>query len=136
MMFWYLVALALGGTLVVASLVLAVVGEAGDTHHDGGGEGDGDGHDHGDTDALQVWFPYASLRFWTFFLAFGGLTGALLTWAKVGGPTLVVVAIALGVGYAIGAGAAGLVRRLQQRQTDSGVTTAEIEGSTAKVMLP
>lgn len=131
MLFWYLLALALGGTLVVASVFFAAFGDAPEADHDG----DGGDHDDGDADAVQVWFPYASLRFWTFYLAFGGLTGALLTWMGVGGPSFVVLLIAIAVGYVTGAGATGLVMRLQKRQTDSAVAPEDLEGATGKVML-
>src|SRR5678816_2807364 len=104
----YVVALGIGGTLVLASLIMG-----GKDHDSGDGDGhdqdqDGDhghdqshetdkggalvlagetamtAHDGGVADAVSALLPVTSVRFWTFFLAFFGLTGLTLTAAALG----------------------------------------------------
>jgi len=102
----YLGALAFGGTLLVASLLL------GFGHHDADGAGhDHDkGHDKG-SDGFG-WLPVASVRFWTFFLGFGGLAGTLLTYATGTAWPIVAGASAV-VGWASGVGVVAAMRRVK-----------------------
>jgi membrane protein implicated in regulation of membrane protease activity len=124
----YLGALAFGGTLLVASLVL------GFGHHDAGGGGhDHDkGHDKG-SDGFG-WLPVASVRFWTFFLGFGGLAGTLLTYATGTAWPIVAGASAV-VGWASGVGVVGAMRRVKDGP-GSELSTKELRGETAEVLVP
>jgi hypothetical protein len=83
-------------------------------HVAGAGAGAG-----GTTDAL--WLPFFSMRFWTFFLAFFGLTGTVLSGLQLAGsiPTLM---LALLVGGGTGTTAAYAIRRLR------GQTIGLVEG--------
>lgn len=140
----YLVALALGGTFVVASLLL---GGKGDSHVDHGADagghapGDaGDAHHGADKDVsgdlALVWLPVTSLRFWTFFLAFFGLTGTVLTVLEVL-PSATVTGIIAGViGYASGWGVVAVIRAFSKNQIDSSVSERDYIGATARVMVP
>ncbi|MBX3217116.1 MAG: hypothetical protein KF850_34105 [Labilithrix sp.] len=129
----YLVALVAGGLLLVVSLL-----SFGETD-DGEVDADPDAHESGLAHASDVAlallvFPVASLRFWTFFLAFGGLAGTLTTLAGVG---VASAALTAGlVGYAAGAAATGVVRWLARTQVSSTLARDACVGATAVVVLP
>jgi hypothetical protein len=75
----YATALAVGGTLLLASLVL---GHHGIDHGHDFGHGPEIGHEadgsHGDNGDVALIASFLSVRFWTFALAFFGLTGVVL----------------------------------------------------------
>ena len=84
----YLVTLIVGGVLVLVSVFLGDSDTDADVAADidvdadldlaAGADVDADGSlDVGLIDALQAWLPFTSMRFWTFFAAFFGLTGSL-----------------------------------------------------------
>ena len=92
----YLVCLAFGG------LLLAVSAFSGHDGHDHGGHGPhldhGQDHAH-DGHQASPFLVLLSMRFWTFSLAFFGLTGAALTWlGALGGVVTAVVAAGAGLG--------------------------------------
>ena len=122
----YLGALAFGGTLLIASMVL-------------GGDDHGHDHDHGLDKDVHVgdglaFLPVASLRFWTFLLAFGGAAGTALTYA--GGMSRVVVGvIALAVGWAAGVGMVTVMRTLRRGSVGSEVSPKDLGGETAEVVV-
>jgi hypothetical protein len=134
----YLGALAIGGTLLAATLIL---GGKGDTDHGGGGDqaDHGGGHAHGHTSAGFGdgfdWLPVTSLRFWTFFLAFFGGTGAALYLLDVEAGRIATAAIATGVGWISGAGTVTVLRRLKRQRVDSAVLDKHLVGSSAKVLV-
>jgi membrane protein implicated in regulation of membrane protease activity len=123
----YLGALAFGGTLLVASLVLGL------GHHDAGGGHDGHDHDKGHGDTFG-WLPVASVRFWTFFLGFGGLAGTLLTYATGTAWPIVAGASAV-VGWASGVGVVSAMRRVKDGP-GSELSAKELRGETAEVLVP
>ena len=119
----YLASLAFGGVLLVASLVIG---------HDGDGDADFDGHpdldldvdvdlaseghapDHGDIDALGgIFGALKSIRFWTFFSAFFGLTGTVFEGLELMDDEFVVLALALVVGILAGATIVTALRKLR-----------------------
>jgi membrane protein implicated in regulation of membrane protease activity len=133
----YLITLIVGGVLVVVSLV------AGDGHGGDGAELDGDAatDGHGDVshggdalDALMSWLPLSSLRFWTFFAAFFGLTGTALSVLSVA-PIATGIAAVL-VGYVSGLALTRIVGRLHKSSSDSSLAAADLIGATAHVLLP
>lgn len=126
--FVYLAALVVGGVLVVGSLVTGLDDHELDADADGELDADADG-------AADVWLPFASLRFWTFVLAFGGLTGTLLTFFALAPPWLTAV-LALGVGWVCGAGVSWAIRRLRRDEISSEVREADYVGASARVLLP
>ncbi|MGB1699590.1 MAG: hypothetical protein ACPHRO_06545, partial [Nannocystaceae bacterium] len=86
----YLFSLVFGAILIVASLVMGGEAEADagadvDTELAGDGAADagqqGFETEHGEAHGTLSGFAgaFLSLRFWTYFLCFGGLTGAILT---------------------------------------------------------
>lgn len=116
----YLVAVAFGATLLVASLVLG-----------------GKDTDHGDAaqgDAGFAWAPFGSMRFWVFVLAFGGGAGLALT--ALGSSALVSALGAVGIGWMAGAIAVTAVAHLGKHSVSSGVGGGELVGASGLLLLP
>jgi hypothetical protein len=153
----YVVALGIGGTLVLASLIMG--GKDTDQDHDHGHDSDKDhehGHDHdkagamvlagetgmvphdagGAADAVSALLPVTSIRFWTFFLAFFGLTGMTLTAAALGPGVIANALLSTGVGYLSGLSVVSVGKRLKKASTDSTVGHGDYVGATAVVTLP
>jgi len=118
----YLAAIGFGATLLLASLLL------------GGKDMDGDAGDLGDLGLGLAWAPITSLRFWVFFLAFGGGAGYALT--RLGSSALVAGLGAVGVGWAAGAIAAFVVHKIGKHSVSSEVEGAELVGATGTLLLP
>lgn len=94
------------------------------------------GHDPiSDVGGLATMLPIASLRFWTFFLAFGGLLGTLLTLVGQVGP-VPIAALSIAVGYVTGLGVTATVRRLKREKITSTVSTTDCIGASGRVLLP
>jgi hypothetical protein len=125
----YLIALVVGGTM----LVLSIVG--GDHDHGDHGHGPAGGH-HGALDVALGWLPITSLRFWIVFAAFFGLTGATLTLGGLLGPEPLPGAIAGGVGYVAGLLVVAGLRRLTATEVSSAVDDRDLVGASAEVLLP
>ena len=118
----YLAALGFGGTLLGASVLF------GGDHHSGPGH---DGPELGD---VLGWVPLTSLRFWTFFLGFGGAVGALLTYAAIGSPALI-GALAAGSGWAIGVGTVATMRVLRAGSVSSQLGVGDLPGAVGAVTI-
>lgn len=121
----YLVATIVGGALLVASL--ATGHHAGALEAHSGGAGD-PGHG-GPANALL------SLRFWTYLIGFGGLTGLLLRLVAHTGEPFCALA-ALGVGALSGTSAHLVVARLAGSGRGGTVRTEELVGHTGRLLLP
>jgi len=161
MLVLYVVALGLGGTLLAASLILGGDHE-GDV--DGGGapelsaDADAGGADvdheidhdvdhaigahdtagagHAAFDAVSSWLPFASVRFWTFFLAFFGLTGTTLVVGDLSHSPPLIAGLSIGVGYLSGMSIVTTLRRLRAQRADSNLDREDYIGATGTVMLP
>ncbi|MEZ4365848.1 MAG: hypothetical protein R2939_06120 [Kofleriaceae bacterium] len=141
----YLLALAFGGTLLGASLLLGGKGEhpaLGDGGGDAGaGHGDHAGHDHlhdhHDVGAAEVvaWLPLTSLRFWSFFLAFAGAIGCALTVTGALASAALIAALAGGTGWLTGVGAVTAVRLAGRKDADSMTRPGELVGATGVLLL-
>lgn len=142
----YVGALIIGGGMLGASALMS--GGDGDHDHDADHDMDhgGHDHDHGDHDDGHIgtgdalWMPILSLRFWTFFLAFFGLTGALLTGLStlglVSGPWWVTLALALALGFGSGYGVSALIRSLKHERVNSEVVPeVDYVGKVGEVLL-
>ncbi len=116
----YLGAVAFGVTLLVASILLG----GKDTDH-------GSGHD---SDVGLGWAPVTSLRFWVFFLAFGG--GAGLALEALDSSTVVSAIGAGAIGWLAGAIAVAVVRSLSKHSVSSDVKGTELVGTTGTLTLP
>lgn len=153
----YIGALLFGGLLLALSLFAGGDEDAdGDGHADLDGHGDLDGHADADIDAeadfdahghagldhshdhalgdSAVLSTFASLRFWTFFFAFGGGTGVPLT--LLGLPPVVVAIAAAVMGGVSGGFAAWAFRYLGRNQLSSSLSADDWIGRTAKVVVP
>ncbi|HEU5061332.1 MAG TPA: hypothetical protein VFU21_32630 [Kofleriaceae bacterium] len=134
MLMVYLIALIIGGVLLALTLVLGGAAE-----HDadtGGGDVDqGDG-DHGGTlDAVFGWLPVTSLRFWTFFAAFFGGVGTVVSAWNLAGPVAAAV-LAVVAGYASGLIMDRSMRYLRRSDSDSSLGGRDLVGAGAEVLLP
>jgi membrane protein implicated in regulation of membrane protease activity len=143
----YVGALILGGGLLGASAILGAHGHDHDHDHDFGHHDADHGHDQ-DHDADQghigaaeaLWMPILSLRFWTFFLAFFGLTGSLLDGlgrvGLVSGPWWVALVLALVLGLASGYAVSAIVRALKTKRVSSDVVPeVDYVGKVGEVLL-
>lgn len=119
----YVGATTVGLVLLVASFVMG----HGDVH-----DGDTGGHGAGEANvALQV----LSLRFWIYFLAFGGATGLLLRWlAGVGEPIAAIVAAIVGLTAAVAT--RFLIKKAIGPQASGMVVPEDFVGRTAAVVVP
>ncbi len=117
----YLGAVAFGVTLLIASLLL-------------GGKDAHVGHAHADTGFGLGWAPVMSLRFWVFFLAFGGAAGLALD--ALGSSEVVAAVGAAVIGWAAGAVAVAVIRSLTRTSVSSELTAADLVGETGTVILP
>ena len=110
MMTLYATALFLGGSLLMASAFL-------------GGHDVGHGvhlaADHAPApDGPGTWLPFLSFRFWTFGVAFFGLTGVIFDGVGLAGEGAT-LAVAIGLGLACGLAGALILRALARRQPSS-----------------
>jgi hypothetical protein len=139
----YVGALILGGGLLAASAVLGGHGHDADHDVDHDVDHDAAAHDVGDVHlgaADAIWLPVLSIRFWTFFLAFFGLTGSLLEAFRklglIGAPPAVVAVLAAVVGLGAGYAIARILRSLKQERISSEVLPeTDYPGKAGEVLL-
>ena len=143
----YLVSLIVGGVLLGASILLGgkdldadadadvdldVDADADadlDLDADADGEFDKDVGGHGDFSGFL--FMFLSLRFWTFFLAFFGLTGLVLDGLSLVSSEWLGFGLALGMGFGTGALAMRVIRMLGSATSGSAVRSTHYSGKTA-----
>jgi membrane protein implicated in regulation of membrane protease activity len=155
----YIVCLVMGGVLVAAS-ALGAGGHDGvhqELEHEApshGGEAEPEVHGHDASHEVELtelsqvpsvsstespaggaWLPFLSLRFWTFFSAFFGLTGLTLTLLSLSSPP-VALAAAVGVGIVSGVGVTSLFRAVKGAQVDSSVEVEDLQGAVGRVLVP
>ncbi len=122
----YLLATILGGTLLVASLLTGHHGASHELDH-------GHAHESGDQENAIAALVF-SVRFWTYLLAIGGLTGLLLRLiAKTGEPWCAL--LALSVGSASGLFAQRILSVLG-KQSGGVVESSELALRLGKMLLP
>jgi len=135
MFYAYLIAAIVGGVLLVTSLVIGgghgqdAGGGDVDVDVDGGDASGDHAHDAGATGVLL------SLRFWTYFLAFGGGVGALLRWFAHTEEPLCGL-LAAGVGAVSGAVAHVVMRRLAGSRNTGLHDESQLVGRAGKLLLP
>jgi membrane protein implicated in regulation of membrane protease activity len=138
---FYLIALIVGGALIVLSVLGADHGH-GDLASDAGGEFQADAgvdsgldaHNHGDSHGHESWVPFLSMRFWTYFFAAGGLAGLLLTYlSRIGEPG--VLATASGTGLAAGLAVAYAMRAIRRAESDSSMKEEDLLGQSGRVTV-
>jgi hypothetical protein len=129
----YLFALVVGGILLGSSILL---GGHGDSHAglDHGGEPLPEGH--GDQAGAESFLgSVLSVRFWTFFAAFFGLTGIVFEMFGLVPWWWLTALIAISLGSIAGGSAVVLVKRLANDQTNSAISSADYVGKTGRVMV-
>jgi membrane protein implicated in regulation of membrane protease activity len=126
----YVMSLIIGGGLLLLSLVTG--GETGELDVEGGGL---EGTEVGEGSSGSA-LPLASMFFWTFFLAFFGLTGVLLSTLAHGVGTLLTVLLAVGMGIGAGLIASRVLRGLGRAEVDSSVRPADMVGRLGRVVVP
>lgn len=138
----YLFALILGGVLLGASILLGGKDFDADVDVDADADADAGGHaidkdvvlDGGDI-GFFLW-TFRSIRFWTFFLAFFGVTGLILRGLELVDSDWVGLGLALGMGAASGLGAAGAIRWLSQDESGAAASSRDYIGKSARVLVP
>jgi membrane protein implicated in regulation of membrane protease activity len=137
----YVFALVLGSVLLGASFLLG--GKDLDGDHDVGGHElhiehvlDGHaGHGHETHGDLGGFFGVlASMRFWTFFAAFFGLTGIVLDGLDLAVP-LVALGLAIGIGFLTGWTAVTLINRLSANDTGVAATVDDYVGKSGEMLI-
>ena len=136
-MYLYIGALVFGGVLLGSSILLGGHDDAdvdgGDFDKDIDFDGDKDIDLDGD---VGICWVFRSLRFWTFFLAFFGLTGVVLDGLGLIANPLVTLGLALGMGSLIGVGGAAAIRKLMSDESFEGAHEGHYIGTSAKVVVP
>jgi membrane protein implicated in regulation of membrane protease activity len=127
----YVMSLIVGGGLLLLSLVAGGEVGAADGLDGGGLEGTESGEGFSGS-AL----PLASMFFWTFFLAFFGLTGVLLSFLSRGAGTLLTVLLSVGMGVGAGLIASRVLRGLGRSEVDSSVRPTDMVGRLGRVVVP
>jgi membrane protein implicated in regulation of membrane protease activity len=142
LIYLYLFGLIVGGVLLGSSLLL-------------GGHGDADGPDGADADAeagldkefskdlavdgagadFLLW-RFKSVRFWTFFLAFFGLTGVLLEGLGLTSAAWVTLLSSFGMGSVAGFGATEAIRRLTADTSGKAADSNDYVGKSVRVIVP
>ena len=122
----YLIAVGFGGTLLIATIFFGADHNApGGAHHDA--------HPLGSHD-FNAWLPIGSLRFWTFFLGFGGGVGAILSYQGIASAG-VIAAVAIVIGWVTGVVAVAIVRALRGTHVDSSFGEPELIGTSGVVVV-
>lgn len=161
LIYTYLFSLIVGGVLLGASVLLgghddadigdADIGDGGDLGHGGIGDADfdldadADGEfgkgDLGKDIAIDgfgadffLW-TFRSVRFWTFFLAFYGMTGLALGGLDLVGP-MTALAAAIGMGSASGLSASAAIRVLAADTSGKAASSSDYIGKTVRVVVP
>ncbi|ACY13042.1 hypothetical protein [Haliangium ochraceum] len=145
----YLIALLIGGSLLLVSLFAGGDADADADADFAGGDVDmdmdadidvdadldADGDLHGGGFDFGLWLPIASLRFWTFFAAFFGVTGVALTLLDASLGQWPLLAIAVAMGYGCGTAAVAAFRYMDRSQTSSSLSLQDYIGESALVRV-
>jgi len=124
----YIISAVVGLGLI---LMTALTGD----HGDHGSESDFHGADHDHShDGGDIWLPFLSLRFWTYFAAVFGSVGFLLTVFQLAGPTPTAW-YAICSGLAVGLFVSFILRLLKKGEITSGSMTRDLLGSEAKMLV-
>lgn len=102
---------------------------------------DAEGHGHGHDGDIEVssqkrFNPLVSFKFWTFSLAYFGLTGVLFEAFNLWANEVGVILLSVGMGLFAGLFSSYLMHIVNKSEGSEGVTARDYVGSTAKVTLP
>lgn len=137
----YVFALVLGGVLLAASMVLG--GKDLDGDHGGAGELDHEGHgfhgdhDHGEAhgDLGGLFAVLVSMRFWTFFATFFGLTGLVLEGLELMANLALARGLAIGVGVLSGWSTVRLIQHLSASEVGAAASVNDYVGRSGEVLV-
>lgn len=137
MLMVYLITLIIGGVLLALTLVLggAADHDAGGVDADADQGGDADSDHPSALDAVFGWLPVTSLRFWTFFAAFFGGVGTVISAWSLAGPIPAAV-LAIAAGYLSGLAMDRAMRYLRRADSDSSLGGRDLVGAGAVVLVP
>lgn len=96
---------------------------------------DASGHDVGIGADFLLW-SLTSIRFWTFFFAFFGLTGLTLEGLGIVDSSMVTLALSIATGLTTGYGAAGVIRWLSRDTSGVAPSSADYVGKSVRVVVP
>lgn len=136
MIYLYIFALIVGGLLLGASLLLG-----GHADHDVEVSADADAHEAtpaaaSDAQGIESFMlRLLSVRFWTFFCAFFGLTGVILDGFGVVPHTLLAALLSVGMGLFAGLFASWIVRVMTAESSNSAVGAADYIGKTGRLLV-
>lgn len=135
MLYVFIGSLVLGGILLGASILVGDGHGEGDVDLDAG-EVDHDLHAHIDAEGIDVIVgAFRSLRFWTFFLTFFGLTGVALKGLHLVDSTLLTTLIGVMMGALAGYGALFAFRLLDRKETNSVAGSDDFVGKTGRMLV-
>lgn len=134
MLYVFVGALVLGGVVLGASLLL------GDGHGGEGGDAGDPGADslgvHVDAEGVDAIIgAFRSLRFWTFFLTFFGLTGVALLKLGVTQSTVLATIAALAMGSFAGTSVVWAYRTINRRSSNSLSGESDLIGKTGRILV-
>lgn len=136
-MYLYIGALVFGGVLLGSSILLGGHDDADIDGADFDKDIDFDGDKDVDLDGdIGIFWIFRSLRFWTFFLAFFGLTGVLLQGFGLVASELVTLGLSIGMGSLVGISGAAAIRALMKDETADAAHEGDYIGKSAKVVVP
>jgi membrane protein implicated in regulation of membrane protease activity len=133
MIYLYLFSLVVGGGLLGASIVLGGHGAGADIH--GADTLAPAGHEGplGGAESYLYWL--VSVRFWTFFVAFFGLTGLVFDGFGLVSSQIATAVIATATGSIAGGSAMFVLRKLTKDDTNSAVSSRDYVGRTGRVLV-
>lgn len=131
MIYLYLFALVLGGVLLGASMLLGGHGEG---HPDTGSVPHADGSDTA-VGVESFLVAFLSMRFWTFFLAFFGLTGVVLDGLGLVSSTIVAGVLSGAMGLFAGVAAVWVMKRVRGDESNSAASSKDYAGKIGRVLV-
>jgi len=133
MIYLYLISLVIGGGLLGVSIVLGGHDAPHDVHVGEALAPAGQEAPLGGAESYLYWL--VSLRFWTFFVAFFGLTGLVFDGLGLVSSQIATAVIATMMGGVAGGGAMFVLRKLTREETNSAVSTQDYVGRTGRVLV-
>lgn len=108
-----------------------------DADLDADADADADAHSDGSHGDVGGFFAAVlSMRFWTFFAAFFGLTGMLLSRLALPSNPILTLGLSVGTGFVSGYAAVKIIRHLSRTEVGAAASTADYVGKSGRVLVP
>lgn len=133
LIYLYLFSLVVGGGLLGVSIVLGGHDAPHDVHAGEALAPAGQEAPLGGLESYLYWL--VSLRFWTFFVAFFGLTGLVFDGLGLVSSQTLTVVIATVMGLCCGGGAMFVLGKLTKEQNNSAISSTDYIGRTGRVLV-